>query len=106
MTFVTYPKHLPGYEETSTGTIRITYSFNDGIQDDRHPNPGQNYYGTYREAFLPDNDEGQHVLKLLQKAFELRQVFTIGQSRTTGQDNVITWNDIHHKTNIFGGMEK
>ena len=46
------------------------------------------------------------MLKLLERAFELRQTFTIGQSRTTGCDNVVTWNDIHHKTSITGGMEK
>ncbi len=64
------------------------------------------YYGTTREAYLPDNPDGRHVLELLQRAFELRQIFTIGQSRTTGYDNVVTWNDIHHKTSIDGGMEK
>ncbi len=64
------------------------------------------YHGTTREAFLPDNQEGRHVLELLEKAFSLRQIFTIGQSRTTGCDNVVTWNDIHHKTNFNGGMEK
>jgi hypothetical protein len=59
-----------------------------------------------RRAYLPDNHDGRHVLKLLEKAFELRQIFTVGQSRTTGQDNVVTWNDIHHKTHYSGGMEK
>jgi deltex-like protein len=64
------------------------------------------YHGTTREAYLPDNGEGRHVLGLLERAFALRQIFTIGQSRTTGCDNVVTWNDIHHKTNYSGGMEK
>ena len=73
---------------------------------DRHPNPGMRYHGTSRDAYLPDNDEGRHVLKLLEKSFELRQTFTVGQSRTTGTDNVVTWNDIHHKTSYKGGMQK
>lgn len=64
------------------------------------------YHGTARKAYLPDNDEGRHVLQLLERAFKLRQTFTIGQSRTTGQENVVTWNDIHHKTNYSGGTEK
>ncbi|CAF0846403.1 unnamed protein product [Adineta ricciae] len=99
-------KHrLPGFEHDSCGSIRITYSFPNGIQDETHPNPGTPYYGTTRQAFLPDNSEGRYVLKLLKKAFELRQIFTVGQSRTTGYDNVITWNDIHHKTSIQGGAE-
>lgn len=71
-----------------------------------HPNPGTPYYGTTRHAYLPDNREGRQILGLLQRAFELRQIFTVGQSRTTGYDNVITWNDIHHKTSVHGGIEK
>jgi deltex-like protein len=76
------------------------------LSKESHPNPGMPYYGTSRQAYLPDNREGRQVLALLQKAFELRQVFTVGQSRTTGYDNVITWNDIHHKTSVNGGIEK
>ena len=63
-----------------------------------HPNPGQRYKGTSRRAFLPNNKEGQTVLKLLKIAFDRRLTFTLGQSRTTGKDNTVTWNDIHHKT--------
>ncbi|CAF4350675.1 unnamed protein product, partial [Adineta steineri] len=28
------------------------------------------------------------------------------RSTTTGQENVITWNDIHHKTSISGGPDR
>ena len=70
-----------------------------------HPNPGKPYKGTMRVAYLPDNSEGQKVLKLLMKAFEARLVFTIGRSVTTGLEDIVTWNDIHHKTNIAGGPE-
>ncbi|CAF1494322.1 unnamed protein product [Rotaria sordida] len=105
MKYNTSTRRLPGFEYNSSGTIIITYSFPNGIQNESHPNPGKPYYGTNREAFLPDNSDGRHVLKLLEKAFQLRQIFTVGQSRTTGYDNIVTWNDIHHKTNIHGGME-
>lgn len=73
---------------------------------EEHPNPGVIYRGEKRKAFLPDSPKGQLALKLLQLAFKRRLVFTIGYSRTTGKDNVITWNDIHHKTNLFGGPER
>lgn len=33
-------------------------------------------------------------------------MFTIGQSRTTGEKGVITWNDIYHKTRPDGGPER
>ncbi|KAG7220700.1 hypothetical protein INR49_017814 [Caranx melampygus] len=70
-----------------------------------HPNPGVRYSSTSRTAYLPASEEGEKVLKLLRKAFDRRLVFTIGQSATTGLNNVITWNDIHHKTNMAGGPQ-
>jgi len=99
-------KHrLPGFENDSRGSIQITYLMPDGIQEDNHPNPGYPYRGTTRVAYLPDNKEGKKVLNLLKKAFELEQIFTVGQSRTTGVNDVVTWNDIHHKTSMIGGAE-
>jgi len=34
----------------------------------------------------------------LKIAWERRLIFTISRSVTTGRDNAITWNEIHHKT--------
>ncbi|OWF50068.1 uncharacterized protein LOC110450921 isoform X2 [Mizuhopecten yessoensis] len=95
---------LPGFD--GCGIIHIYYAFPDGIQDKKHPNPGRNYRGTNREAFLPDNQEGQKVHRLLRKSFEQKLTFTIGSSRTTGREDVVTWNDIHHKTRMHGGPER
>lgn len=92
---------LPGHE--GFGCICIIYSFPPGLQAPEHPNPGVRYPGTNRVAYLPDSPEGNRVLGLLRRAFEQRLIFTIGTSMTTGMQNVITWNDIHHKTSIFGG---
>ncbi|XP_013402775.1 uncharacterized protein LOC106168308 [Lingula anatina] len=92
---------LPGCE--MRGAYIITYSFPSGIQKEHHPNPGQRYKGILRQAYLPDNKEGREILRLLEKAFDAKVMFTIGHSRTTGREGVITWNDIHHKTNISGG---
>ena len=44
------------------------------------------------------------VLQLLQKAFKARMIFTIGTSVTSGAENVVVWNDIHHKTSTTGGL--
>uniref|UniRef100_A0A3Q0RYZ1 E3 ubiquitin-protein ligase n=1 Tax=Amphilophus citrinellus TaxID=61819 RepID=A0A3Q0RYZ1_AMPCI len=93
---------LPGYEKY--GTIVIHYNIPSGIQKVReHPNPGQPYEGTSRRAYLPDSSEGKMVLKLLTRAFEQRLIFTIGRSTTSGRNNTVTWNDIHHKTSTHGG---
>ncbi|XP_008937491.1 PREDICTED: E3 ubiquitin-protein ligase DTX3L, partial [Merops nubicus] len=92
---------LPGYP--NCGTIVITYTIYSGIQTRNHPNPGRPYAGTTRRAYLPDNREGQEILQLLRKAFDQKLIFTVGQSHTTGVQDVITWNDIHHKTATTGG---
>ncbi|XP_005416077.1 E3 ubiquitin-protein ligase DTX3L [Geospiza fortis] len=92
---------LPGYP--NCGTIQIDYDMNGGIQTSSHPNPGQRYGPDHRRAYLPDNEEGREILQLLRRAFQQKLIFTVGQSRTTGARNVITWNDIHHKTAMEGG---
>ena len=93
------------YYFADCGTITIDYYFPPGIQGSEHPNPGQRYEGTQRTAYLPDNREGNEVLQLLRRAFDARLVFTVGTSVTTGRQNQITWNDIHHKTNVSGGPQ-
>lgn len=92
---------LPGYEQY--GTIVISYYIPSGHQGNEHPNPGMAYQGASRIAYLPDSTEGHNVLKLLQRSFDQRLTFTIGSSSTTGKHNVVTWNDIHHKTSRDGG---
>jgi len=78
------------------------FSIPSGIQGNEHPNPGQAYYavGFPRVCYLPDNSLGRRVLRLLQIAFERRLIFTIGRSVTTGREDVVTWNEIHHKTEL------
>ena len=73
-----------------------------GIQGPEHPHPGQTYYavGFPRVCYLPDTEHGRRVLRLLQIAFERRLIFTIGRSVTTGREDVVTWNGIHHKTEL------
>lgn len=95
---------LPGFDRC--GSLAIEYRFAPGIQGPEHPNPGAKYTGTSRTAFLPACEEGLKVLQLLQVAFDRRLLFTIGESTTTGLNNVITWNDIHHKTSMDGGPQQ
>ena len=78
------------------------FSIPSGIQGPEHPHPGQMYYavGFPRVCYLPDNEMGRRVLRLFQVAFERRLIFTIGRSVTTGLEDVVTWNEIHHKTEL------
>ncbi|XP_045396104.1 E3 ubiquitin-protein ligase DTX3L [Lemur catta] len=103
MVFTVSNISLPGYE--SCGSIEIKYDIRGGIQTKEHPHPGKMYPGIQRTAYLPDNKEGREVLRLLQKAFDQKLIFTVGDSRVSGASDVITWNDIHHKTCRFGGPE-
>jgi len=56
-------------------------------------------------AFFPLTSEGSNVVDLLQKAFDDRQVFAMALT-SDGKAEEITWNGIHHKTNIYGGPKK
>ncbi|XP_052100378.1 uncharacterized protein LOC127734517 [Mytilus californianus] len=95
--------HLQGHKKH--GSWVITYTFFSDKQTAEHPNPGKSYRGTSRTAYLPANEKGTMVMKLLKIAFDRKLVFTIGHSRTTGEENVVTWNDIHHKTSMGGGPQ-
>jgi deltex-like protein len=105
------PTPLPGfppeqYAPNEGPTIEITYTIPSGVQGPLNPQPGQSFIGTVRTAYLPNNSEGKYVLNLLKRAFDDQHIFTIGKSSTTGRDNVVIWNDIHHKTQINGGPEQ
>ncbi|GMT32033.1 hypothetical protein PFISCL1PPCAC_23330, partial [Pristionchus fissidentatus] len=91
-------------EEEEGGVIVIHYSFRDGIQGPQHARPGVPYYGTRRVAYLPNTEAGRMALRLLEKAFECKLTFTVGDSVTTGMKNVVVWN-VHHKTNMEGGPQ-
>lgn len=43
------------------------------------------------------------ALALLATAWDRRLMFTVGQSTTTGEEDTVTWNEIHQKTQMHGG---
>ncbi|KAF8382722.1 hypothetical protein PRIPAC_71864, partial [Pristionchus pacificus] len=95
---------LPGHPDAD-GVIIIDYSFRGGVQGPQHLRPGMHFSGTRRSAYLPNNAAGQLVLRLLQKAFECKLTFTIGDSVTSGAQNTVVWNNVHHKTSMHGGPQ-
>ncbi|XP_062595927.1 uncharacterized protein LOC134257309 [Saccostrea cucullata] len=104
MSYYTSTGHLPGHDDV--GVIVIEYDIPDGVQTEEHPHPGKPFKGATRTAYLPNSVQGQKCLRLLQKAFDQKLTFTVGRSRTTGNENCVTWNDIHHKTNVQGGAQR
>ncbi|XP_024230453.1 E3 ubiquitin-protein ligase DTX3L1 [Oncorhynchus tshawytscha] len=101
MTWVILHRDLPGYP--GDNTIQINYVFADGIQTDKHPNPGQTFLGMRTLAYLPDNRDGRRILGLLDKAFYQRLVFTVATNEN-GED-MVTWADIPHKTTPDAGKD-
>ncbi|KAG8011632.1 E3 ubiquitin-protein ligase DTX3L [Nibea albiflora] len=84
-------------------TVAISRESSTVCLQEEHPQPGQQYEGVSRTAYLPDSPEGKEIVKLLKRAFDQRLIFTVGQSTTSGRNNTVTWNDIHHKTSTHGG---
>ncbi|KAK3760894.1 hypothetical protein RRG08_042109 [Elysia crispata] len=93
---------VAGYE--GYDTISVSYHIEPGVQGPEHPKPGQPFFtqGFPRVGYLPDTNEGRKVLKLMIEAWRRRLMFTVGTSYTTGSSDVVTWNEIHHKTELHG----
>ncbi|KAJ8376948.1 hypothetical protein SKAU_G00075280 [Synaphobranchus kaupii] len=66
--------------------VSIMYNILNGLQTVAHPNPGKPFTGIQTTALLPNSPEGQEVLKLLQKAFEQKLVFTVAADRVVFAD--------------------
>jgi len=101
MSIMDTPINCPGF---GCSTLQITYEIPSGIQKSYHESPGSRYSGTVRVAFLPNNLDGQSVMKRLKYAWKHGLTFQIGTSLTTGMRNVVVWTSIHHKTCLNGGM--
>ncbi|KAJ8376955.1 hypothetical protein SKAU_G00075350 [Synaphobranchus kaupii] len=92
--------------------VCIVYNILSGIQTEAHPNPGKPFTGIQTEAWLPDKQwirssygsgtvclDGQNVLKLLQRAFEQKLVFTV--AATDGAADRVVFTDIPHARNFY-----
>ena len=86
------------------GSIVIDYHMLNGTQKSYHDNPGFTHGSKQERAYLPDNKDGQELLKRLKYAFMRGLTFTVGTSVTTGIANQCTWSSIHHKTSQSGGV--
>lgn len=96
-------RRCDGYRNDD-GAIVIYYDIPHGIQTPYMESPGIRYTGTYRVAYLPNNDVGRKLLVRLRYAFQRGLTFRVGTSLTTGMTNQVTWTSIHHKTNLHGGQ--
>ncbi|XP_059408615.1 E3 ubiquitin-protein ligase DTX4-like [Carassius carassius] len=104
MEYHVIPHSLPGHPDCKT--IRIIYNIPPGIQGPEHPNPGKPFTarGFPRHCYLPDNEKGRKVLRLLLVAWDRRLIFSVGTSSTTGESDTVIWNEIHHKTEFGSNL--
>lgn len=101
MTITSSTVTCQGYQ--GYGSIVVNYAMTSGVQQCYMANPGQRFTGTNRTVYIPNNLEGRRLVKRLKYAFQRGLTFVVGTSMTTGQQNVVTWSSIHHKTNPSGG---
>jgi len=71
-------------------SIIISYNIPSAVQKSYHDNPGTRHSGKMETCYLPNNDEGQALLKRLKFAFLHGLTFTVGQSMTLGTSNCCT----------------
>ncbi|KAG1956326.1 putative E3 ubiquitin-protein ligase DTX2 [Pimephales promelas] len=104
MEYHVIPHSLPGYPDCKT--IRIIYNIPAGIQGPEHPNPRKPFTarGFPRHCYLPDNEKGRKVLRLLLVAWDRRLIFSVGTSSTTGESDTVIWNEVHHKTEFGSNL--
>ncbi|XP_036435012.1 E3 ubiquitin-protein ligase DTX3L1 [Colossoma macropomum] len=101
MTVTVQRRSVEGYPDCDT--LQINFVFEDGIQTEKHPNPGQKYYGLSTVAFLPMNNEGTKVFKLLEVAFQCKLLFKV--ATTNSGEECVTYTDIPLKIRESGGPE-
>ncbi|XP_053351288.1 E3 ubiquitin-protein ligase DTX3L1 [Clarias gariepinus] len=94
-------RNVEGYPDCDA--IQMNFEFDDGIQAENHPNPGQKYYGLKTEAFVPHNHKGIKVYRLLDKAFRHKLLFKV--ATTSSGEERVTFTDIPLKTKVEGGHD-
>ncbi|KAJ8376952.1 hypothetical protein SKAU_G00075320 [Synaphobranchus kaupii] len=89
-----------------TDIVCIMYNIPSGIQTEAHPNPGKPFTGIQTEAWIPNRYysydktyQGKEVLKLLQRAFEQKLIFTV--YATDGAADRVVFTDIPHARNFY-----
>jgi Deltex C-terminal domain len=85
------------------GAFLITYRIESGIQKNYHESPGLPHTAMYREAYVPNNNEGRDLTKRLIAAFSRGMTFKVGTSISTGRPNSVTWSSISHKSSLSYG---
>lgn len=93
---------LHGYD--TCGTIIIDFIFPSGIQELEHPLPGESFEGLEMQTYLPNNSEGQEIIRMLRIAWSRRLLFRIGYNPNSKRWDKVVPNGFEFKTSQFGGV--
>ena len=86
------------------GTIVLKYIVKKDMQRLFHPNPGEYHDYLQQIAFLPDNDEGNALLKRLEEAFMKGFTFYVKSKSNESFPNAVDWH-IPHKKLLATGFD-
>jgi deltex-like protein len=93
---------LPGHETHST--LAVHFAIPSGVQDLDFPLPGERFESFKFVTYLPNNSEGQNVLRMLGLAWNRRLLFRIGYNQVSKRLDKIVLNGLELKTNRVGGV--
>ena len=87
--------HIP-FKNKDTGVLTASFNLQGGKNDIGYYPPDS------RNAYFPDNKEGNELVDWFIDGFKKGVLFRIGDSVTTGRKNVIVYGAAHQKTTISG----
>ena len=95
-------EHITGYAEC--GTLTLTFHIEPGIQGSDMPLPNERHFGLNMTCFLPNNSEGQELVRLLRIAWTRGLLFRIGFNPNSHRMDWVVPNGIEFKLRKDSGM--
>lgn len=102
MTVLRDPRPLP--DHAGSGTLVVQFFVAAGVQDLDCPLPGEPFGALRFTTYLPDNPEGEEVVRLLRLAWNRRLLFRMGMNPATGRVDRLVLNGFELKTQRTGGF--
>jgi deltex-like protein len=93
---------LSGFPECST--LVLSFHLETGYQSTDMPLPGETFNGLNLTSFLPNNPEGQEIVRLLNIAWERGLLFRVGYNPQTNRMDQVVPNGFELKLRRDGGI--
>ena len=93
---------LQGYPEC--GSLTLKFHVAPGTQTSDMPMPGEPYFGMNLTCFLPNNSEGQEIVRLFRIAWNRGLLFRVGFNPNTRRMDCVVPNGFEFKVRQDGGI--